>query len=190
MVGVVILAAGASTRLGKAKQLALLGGETLLDRAVRTATEAGCGPVIVVLGARAVEIQAQCRLQDCRVVLNEAWADGMGTSIRAGSQVLAGRVAGVILMTCDQPAVTPEHLRRLIAANEANETPVAVGSAYAGRIGVPAFFPAEQFGLLLNIKGDQGARDLLRSTNAVGLADGELDVDTVEALQAARLRFG
>lgn len=79
-----VLAAGSSSRLGSPKQLVRLGGENLLERAVRVAREAGCGPVVVVLGASADLIRLQCDLGDACVVVNEDWASGMGASVAAG----------------------------------------------------------------------------------------------------------
>jgi CTP:molybdopterin cytidylyltransferase MocA len=182
----VVLAAGASSRLGEAKQLVQLAGERLLDRAVRVAREAGLAPVVVVLGCRAGEIQRNCRLEGAEVVLNAGWAEGMASSVRAGVSALAADVDGMVLMTCDQPAITGDHLRRLVKAGGGGE---AVGSRYAGRMGVPAFFPALSFQELLDLRGDEGARKLLGRGLAVELPGGETDVDTREALDEVRLRF-
>jgi molybdenum cofactor cytidylyltransferase len=189
-VAAVVLAAGASTRFGEPKQLALLGGERLLERAVRIALEAGCEPVMVVLGARAAEIEAGCELRAAKVVLNEAWAEGMASSVRAGLGALLQDVSGIVLMTCDQPAVTAGHLRKLTAAGESAATRVTAGSSYAGRVGAPAFFPVDRFSELMGLRGDQGARSLLQASLAVELPGGELDIDTVESLEAARQRYG
>jgi molybdenum cofactor cytidylyltransferase len=178
----VVLAAGASTRLGEPKQLAVLAGETLLARAVRTAREAGCAPVVVVLGAEAERIREGCDLGDATVVENGAWDEGMGSSVRCG--VAGVRDAdGVVLMTCDQPAVTAEHLRALMSACEIR------ASSYAGRKGVPAYFPAASFAALTALHGDAGARDLLRGAEAIALPGGELDVDTAEDLERAQELF-
>lgn len=182
----VVLAAGASSRLGEAKQLVELGGERLLERAVRVAREAGLAPLVVVLGCRAQEIQKECGLEGALIVTNEGWDEGMGSSVRAGVSAVAGQVDGLVLMTCDQPAITVEHLRRLM---EAGVRGLTVGSSYAGKVGVPAFFPASRFEELLILRGEEGARRLLRPAEAIELAGGELDVDTAEALQAARLGF-
>jgi len=179
----VVLAAGASTRLGESKQLAIIGGERLLERAVRVAREAGCAPVVVVLGARAEEVRTACDLGDAIVVVNEAWGDGMGASVRVGVGAV-GDAEGVVVMTCDQPAVTAAHLLVLMATGE------ATASGYVGRRGVPAYFPAEMFGALLELKGDAGARELLREARVVELVGGELDVDTAEGLAEARRVFG
>jgi molybdenum cofactor cytidylyltransferase len=182
MTAAVILAAGASTRLGEPKQLVNLAGETLLERAVRTARDAGCSPV-VVLGSEAERIREGCSLVGATVLVNEAWPEGMASSIRVGVGAVSG-ADGVVLMTCDQPAVTAEHLLALIANGE------VTASAYAGRRGVPAYFPAATFPALLELRGDAGARELLRNAAAVELPGGELDIDTAtERVEAERL-FG
>jgi CTP:molybdopterin cytidylyltransferase MocA len=182
-VAAVVLAAGASSRLGQPKQLVRLAGETLLERAVRVAGKAGCGPVVVVLGASAEKIQAECSLGDARIVVNKDWAEGMGSSIRAGVGALEG-VKGCVVMTCDMPTVTAGHLRRLMGSNS------VTASAYAGRRGVPAYFPSAVFSNLMELRGDSGAKGLLQEAACVDLVNGELDVDTVGDLNEATGRFG
>jgi molybdenum cofactor cytidylyltransferase len=180
----VVLAAGASRRMGSPKQLAVLGGETLLERAVRVARGAGCQPVVVVLGASADVIRAGCVLGDAEIVVNQDWAEGMGASVRAGVGALPD-VDGCLVMTCDMPAVTPAHLRALMGSGG------FMASSYAGRRGVPAYFPRSMFSELMTLRGDAGARDLLGAASAIELEGGDLDVDTVEDLERCRrLRFG
>jgi len=181
--GARILAAGASTRLGNPKQLVRLGGETLLDRSVRIAREAACEPVVVVLGASEDQIRAQCTLEDALIVSNPDWAEGMGTTLSRGVQVFED-VQGVLVMTCDMPAVTVTHVQTLVASQQ------LTASSYGGRKGVPAYFPKNQFPQLLKLKGDVGARELLRSAHAVELPGGELDIDTPDDLAKARSIFG
>ena len=82
-----LLAAGASTRLGEPKQLARLGGETLLERAIRTAREAGCAP-LVVLGCEAQRIAREPWMRGVPYVINEDWPEGMGTSIAIGAKAV------------------------------------------------------------------------------------------------------
>jgi CTP:molybdopterin cytidylyltransferase MocA len=91
---------------------------------------------------------------------------------------------GVLLMTCDQPAVTVKHIFHLRLRAEVK------ASRYAGRNGVPAFFPKKYFGQLMALKGDAGARELLAEARYEELENGELDVDTVEDLKRARELFG
>jgi molybdenum cofactor cytidylyltransferase len=183
-VAAVVLAAGASRRLGSPKQLEMLSGETLLKRAVRVAAEAGCLPVIVVLGAEA-ELALGVGLPEGVIpVMNEQWIEGMGSSIRVGVRACGAAIEGTVVMTCDQPAVTAGHLRRLMAGREVR------ASRYAGRNGVPAFFPRAYFDELTALTGDMGARRLLSSAETVDLEGGELDVDTVVDLGRARELFG
>ncbi len=187
MIAAVVLAAGASRRLGEPKQLVRLGAETLLERAVRVTRAAGCKPIVVVLGAAHVEVLSGCALGDAVTVINDEWLEGMASSIRLGVRTLglvAKEAEGAVVMTCDQPAVTAEHLRQLMAGGE------VMASAYAGRKGVPAYFPVRAFGELLTLRGDAGARELLRGSAAVELVGGEVDVDTVEDLAAAERMFG
>lgn len=182
-VAAVVLAAGASSRLGEAKQLVRLRGENLLERAVRVARDAECSPVVVVLGASAALIQAQSELDDAVIVMNHDWAQGMGSSIPVGVAALRD-VDGCIVMTCDMPAVTAEHLLGLKASGG------VTASSYAGRRGVPAYFPVAAFPSLMELHGDVGARDLLRSAQCVELPGGDLDVDTEKDLARARELFG
>ena len=182
----IVLAAGASTRLGEPKQLIELGGERLLERAVRTAREAGLKRVVVVVGARAAEIISQCDLRDAEIVHCKAWAEGMSQSLAAGlAAVEQLGVRGAVVMTADMPFVTPSHLMAL-----ARKSGSARASSYAGRHGVPAYFPSAMFAALKKLTGDAGARDLLRQASAVALDEADaLDVDTPEALAAVRARF-
>jgi molybdenum cofactor cytidylyltransferase len=187
MTAAVVLAAGASTRLGEPKQLVKVARETLLERAVRTAREAGCSPVVVVLGAGYVEILAYSQLGDIVPVINAEWKEGISSSIRLGVKALgivAKGTGGVVLMTCDQPAVSAAHLRELMRRGE------VTASEYAGRRGVPAYFPATMFAELTALRGDTGARDLLREAAAVPLPNGELDVDTAVDVDEAERLFG
>lgn len=182
-VAAIVLAAGASRRLGEPKQLIRLDGETLLERTVRVCCEAGCVPVIVVLGASANEVLRRSSLGSAVVVMNDEWMQGMASSIRAGIQELPPVVDGCVVATCDQPAITATHLRELMTSGE------VTASTYAGRNGVPAYFPREIFEQLMQLHGDAGARELLKDARALTFAGGELDVDTPEDLKRARELF-
>ena len=182
-VAAVVLAAGASRRLGRPKQTVMLDGEMLVERAVRVAMEAGLSPVIVVVRPEG-DFGQSLQQRGCLIVVNDDAAEGMASSIRRGVvAVKMLRVAGVVVMACDQPAVRAEHLRALVA-----EPGRVTGSRYAGRTGVPAYFPAVCFEELLKLQGDAGARETLREAAVVedeGLA---LDVDTeADVERAARL---
>jgi CTP:molybdopterin cytidylyltransferase MocA len=176
-VAAVVLAAGSSRRLGRPKQEVRLGGETLLERTVRVAHLASLCPLYVVLAA------SHAAGLDGRVTVlrNPDAGEGMAASIRVGvAAAVAAGVCGVVILACDQPAVTAEHLRAI--AKGQNEV---IASEYAGRKGVPAYFPASVFGELLKLRGDIGARELLRSARALPLPHGELDIDTEDDLARA-----
>jgi molybdenum cofactor cytidylyltransferase len=186
-IAAVVLAAGASRRLGEPKQLVMLGWETLLERAVRVAREAKCSPVVVVVGAEYVKVLGNSVLGDVVTVINDEWKEGMASSIRLGVRSLgfaAKDAEGVLLMACDQPAVTAKHLVHLTLQPEVK------ASRYAGKNGVPAYFPKRYFGKLMELKGDAGARELLAEARYEELENGELDVDTVADLKRARELFG
>lgn len=185
-VAAVILAAGSSTRLGEPKQLVQLGGERLLERAVRTAREAGLSPIFVVVGARAAEITAQCDLREAQVVRCERWADGMSQALRAGiAAVEDTNAASAVVLTSDMPFVTAAHLQALSRRHKDLRA-----SGYDGRKGVPAHFPRGVFRELQQLEGDNGARELLKSAVAIDLGEDALDIDTPENLAQARVRFG
>jgi molybdenum cofactor cytidylyltransferase len=181
-VAAVVLAAGASGRLGEPKQLVRIGPETLLERSVRVAREAGCSPVIVVLGFDAEAIGDGCVLKDVDIVVNDKWAEGMGASVRSGVAALRD-VEGCVLMTCDMPAVTAAHLRMLMVSDG------ITASSYAGRRGVPAYFPKSAFQALLELQGEAGAKELLQSAAMIALPGGDFDVDTPEDLARVRELF-
>jgi CTP:molybdopterin cytidylyltransferase MocA len=180
-VAAVVLAAGASRRLGRPKQAVLLGGETLLERAVRAAIYAAFSPVIVVV-REDESLAARLRAKGCEVVVNGQADEGMAASIRCGVEIAQQRgVEGAVLMACDQVGLRAEHLRHLVADGCS-----VAGSGYAGRVGIPAFFPAAEFVGLLKLRGDVGARELLHGARVVVDETLQLDVDTEAELQRAR----
>ncbi len=183
-VAAIILAAGASRRLGQPKQLLEYEGETLLARAIRIATEGGASPVFSVLGANFEIICASMKFGDAILVINDQWEKGMATSIHAGLRAMGAAVpdaTGVLLMSCDQPLLTTAHLQSLIGAFEAQSSPAIVCSSYGGVRGVPAVFPRDAFPQLNALKGDRGARALLAqppcSVIVQEFPGGEIDID-------------
>lgn len=192
----IVLAAGASVRLGQPKQLlrlAAFGGETLIDHAVGVAQAAGVAPIFVVLGASAKEIRRECALRDCVVVRNDAWKEGMASSIRLGIAAVMGNVpdaSGAMVLVCDQPALSADHLRKLVNAHRSDPNGI-VASRYGGRTGVPAVFPCAVFPALLELQGDQGARAMLQqpglAVRAIELRGGELDLDSPGDLERLEL---
>ncbi len=184
-VAALVLAAGESTRLGQPKQLVRYRGERLMDRAIRIAYEAGATPVFVVLGAN-YEVMLDA-LKDNpyhpRILINKGWRRGMSTSIALGA-ASAERVDAedLLVLTCDQVSVTPEHLLLLIGSSRREHV---VASHYYERRGIPALFPEFSFHALQELSGDTGARELLQddAVLTVPLHHGEFDVDTPEDLE-------
>ncbi len=141
--------------------------------------------MVVVLGSSAGRIAETCDLRQAWVVVNSGWAEGMGSSVRSGVELVKGmpEVEGAVVMTCDMPEVSAVHLRALVGNT-------VVGSGYAGRVGVPAYFPRAMFPELMSFRGDAGARELLRGARSIALEGDEADVDTVEDLARVRRRLG
>ena len=180
-VAAIVLAAGSSTRLGMPKQLVTLADETLLERTVRIAIEAGLNPVF---GVVPVDLVIESTPSGMCCVINTEAAEGIASSIRAGVRALESAGCsnhGTVILACDQPAVTAVHVREL--AKGMNHV---IASSYSGRNGIPAYFPRAVFESLLALRGDIGARHLLKHAQAIPLRNGELDVDTIEDLERAR----
>jgi molybdenum cofactor cytidylyltransferase len=196
-IAAVILAAGGSSRLGRPKQLLTFRGETLVRRAVRAATAAGCDPAIVVVGAVTDSIRSEVAIRESRiassgapedgarttVVENAEWQKGVGTSIRRGLERLPESVEAVVLIACDQPFVDAAIIAELIAAYERTGKPM-VASSYANTIGVPALFDRSCFAALLALPSDSGAKTLMMTrpndVAAVAFERGAIDIDTPE----------
>jgi CTP:molybdopterin cytidylyltransferase MocA len=188
-VAAIILAAGASRRLGQPKQLVGFAGEMLLERALRLAKEAGASPVLAVLGANFAPICAAIPFNAAIPVFNEKWEQGMSSSIHAGlheAEVRAPEAFGALVMSCDQPRLTSEHLRTLLQAYAAQDKPTIIASTYAGGYGIPAVFPRNVYPKLHALHGDKGARALLAKPPcaliAVSFEGGEVDIDRPEDL--------
>ncbi len=185
----IVLAAGASARLGQPKQLLCFRGEPLVRSAARLALTAGALPVFVIVpaAANAACVEALDGLP-VTVVVNPEASEGMGSSLRLGMAALAGvqpQPGRVLLMVCDQPLLRPEHLLALLTA----EAPGGIAAAGYGdppRLGVPAVFSREHFAALAAASGDEGARGLLRSgrASAVPVPEAAVDIDTPADLLA------
>jgi len=183
----IVLAAGASTRFGSPKQLVRIGGRPLLHTVVARAAEVTGNALIVVLGAGAGELAPLLKHSPGSVVVNRQWREGLASSIRAGVARLPATCAGVLLVLADQAAVTTDDLKRL--AGSWRRRPQCIAAAlYAGTAGAPAIFPRSSFAELAALRGDSGARTLLRRSAdrlvRVPMPAAELDLDTPEDLLA------
>lgn len=181
-IAIIVLAAGASTRLGRPKQNLLFQDQTLLERICHTSMELDNSSVVVVMGANTT-LKAPV---GTTVVVNEEWQEGMASSIRCGMQYLSAnspKTEVVILTVCDQPFVRVELFKEMIAVHEQTNLPI-VACTYADSIGTPVLFHHSLFAELLALKGDKGAKQLVnKDKQRVGLVNfplGSIDVDTEE----------
>jgi molybdenum cofactor cytidylyltransferase len=190
--GAIILAAGASTRMGSPKQLLELDGAPLLFRAVEAALAADAWPVVVVLGAHADRIRPALAKVPVLIAENAAWAEGMASSVRAGIATLrqfSRALDAALVALCDQPAFSADIIRQLVAAQCRSGRSI-VAAHYSGRHAAPALFLREHFSALAELTGEEGARALLNAQPeriaSVDLPALALDLDTPEDYAAAR----
>jgi molybdenum cofactor cytidylyltransferase len=181
----IVLAAGASTRFGSPKQLVRIAGRPLLHTVVARTAEVTGNALIVVLGAGAGELAPLLKHSLGSVVVNRHWREGLASSIRAGVARLPATCTGVLLVLADQAAVTSDDLKRL--AGSWRRRPQYIAAAlYAGTTGAPAIFPRSTFTELAALRGDAGARSILRRRAdqmiRVPMPAAELDLDTPEDL--------
>lgn len=183
-IGIVILAAGASTRLGTSKQLLQYRGQSLLRHTVEVAIASGCQSIVVVLGAQVERFEAEVKQLPVSIVENKRWADGMSSSIQTGLrglQAIHPFVKAVVMLLCDQPFVSAALVQQLIEVHHCTGKPIVV-SEYADTVGVPALFSHVLFPVLMTLQADRGAKYLIQNhAQAVARVPfplGEIDIDT------------
>jgi molybdenum cofactor cytidylyltransferase len=184
-IGIVLLAAGASARLGQPKQLLTIDNTTLVRKSVEVALGAGFVPIVVVLGAHKDKVLPHISDLPIEVVGNEFWQEGMGSSIKVGVQrllTLTPKIKAAILMLCDQPFVDISLLHRLAHTYQTSGKPI-IASQYGNVIGVPALFDQQFFFHLTSLQGDQGARKIIQQhtewVEIVPFDKGKYDIDTM-----------
>jgi molybdenum cofactor cytidylyltransferase len=182
--GAVILAAGASTRMGEPKQLLLIKGRPLVVHATEAALASAAWPVVVVLGANAGAIRPVLARLPVLIAENPAWAEGMAASIRAGVTTLqqfSRALDAAVVALCDQPGFSADVIHRLVAAQRASGRSI-VAAHYGGRNAAPALFLRHHFSTLAALTGEEGARHLLNgnpsSVATVDLPELLFDLDT------------
>ncbi len=188
--GIVILAAGASSRLGQPKQLLPYHEQTLLEHSITIALASVATQVVLVLGAGAAGIQPVIKDDKLALIVNKQWQEGMASSIRFGLNQLLQQNAGmqmVIFMVCDQPYVSTELLNNLVTLQQQTGRSI-VASQYAATTGIPALFTKALFPELLQLKGDAGAKKLVMlhqaDTVTIPFPLGSIDIDTAADYQA------
>ncbi|MEQ1798240.1 MAG: nucleotidyltransferase family protein [Lacibacter sp.] len=188
--GVIILAAGASSRLGSPKQLLIYSGAPLLQHSIEVAQLSDARSVIVVLGANADLINDELKASTVKIVINSQWKEGMASTIRYGLQTLLElnpQTEAVVLMVADQPFVTAELLNNLIDVNRKEQRSI-VACKYGTTFGTPVLFAKRFFPELMELTGDVGAKGLVRKymndAAFVVFQKGTIDIDTMEDYQS------
>lgn len=172
--------------MGTPKQVLVYGDKTLLRHSVDEALSTGMQPVIVVLGADRLLLEKELENISCiQIVFNNNWQEGMASSIRSGVEAtmkLEPRPDGLIIMVCDQPFISAGILKNLYKTQQETGKTI-VASSYHNIPGVPALFHEGFFKDLLELKGDRGARKLLKDhTDLLALVNfpkGATDIDTM-----------
>jgi len=187
MIGLIILAAGASSRLGTPKQNLIYQGQTLLQRAIHTAlTSACCEKIVVVLGANEGVIRPNISDHQVHITYNPNWQEGIASSIRLGItelQKLEPNITAAILMVCDQPFVDPLLIYQLTERRAENNNGI-IACSYKDTLGVPALFDVSYFPRLLKLQGKEGAKKLIKAFShdvlPVAFPLGAIDIDTMD----------
>ena len=191
MIAVIVLAAGASTRMGRQKlTLPLPDGRPLVRAAVELVLAADLDDVVVVLGREAEAVASALRGLPIRTVVNPRYAEGQSTSLRAGLDALAQDTEAAVVALGDQPLPDPRLLRQLVEAFRASGRPI-VAPLYRDGRGNPVLFASSVFDELRRVEGDRGgrpvvARDLERVAEVPVDAPMPADIDTPEDYEAAR----
>lgn len=183
-IGIIILAAGASTRLGSPKQLLPYRGKSLLRHTAEAATASGCRPIVVVLGAQFERLAVEVQQLPVHIIENKRWAEGMSSSIQIGLKELQSihpSVSAAVILLCDQPFVSASLVQQLIEVHHCTGKPI-VASEYAETVGVPALFSHDLFPVLMTLQADRGARYVIQnrvqSVACVPFPLGAIDIDT------------
>jgi molybdenum cofactor cytidylyltransferase len=183
-IGVILLAAGSSSRMGQSKQLLSVGDEPMLVKMVKVSLRAGASPLIVVLGSSESEHRGVIEDFPVDVVSNPNWSAGMGSSLKCGIDHLTTKfedVDAAIVLVCDQPHVSSKYIQSIISRYEITKRSI-VASFYAGTSGVPVLFDKSLFSELLNLNDEDGAKKLLkqypRHIELVDFPEGSIDLDT------------
>ncbi len=186
-IGIIILAAGVSARLGRAKQLlAHRNGQTLISHTCQLALTSGLQPIVLVLGARKDIILDEIKGLDIQLAFNDLWAEGIAGSIKKGlNQLLGGSPAltAVIILVCDQPFLTAEVIKKLASVYSETDKPI-IASSYHGVLGTPVLFERSFFASIQQLEGDKGAAKIIHQhpdqVATVLFEEGQFDIDTEE----------
>ncbi|WP_299317109.1 nucleotidyltransferase family protein [uncultured Maribacter sp.] len=185
-IAVLIMAAGASSRMDGIKQLMPWKDSNFLMETIKTVQQTNSTSIHVVLGSNAEFISAECSLKekDIDVIVNSNWENGLGDSIAHGVKVLLKQTPGldgVLICLADQPLLSFEYLNSLIEEFIKHPSKI-IATNYDKKVGVPALFPKLLFEKLCTLKGDFGAKEILNDKSNVIIsldaANQIIDIDT------------
>ncbi|WP_407427830.1 NTP transferase domain-containing protein [Arcticibacter sp.] len=182
---IIILAAGSSSRMGRAKQLLKIHDKTLLKHTIDEAKILLPSAVYVVYGANADAISSELASDSSiSICYNASWREGMASSIKTGLKAVQGSnpsVKGCLISVCDQPFLTAQVFARLISAHEKTPRSI-VASVYNDTAGVPVLFDSHYFPLLMALSGQEGAKKILSNPTVqvvhIPFPNGDIDLDT------------
>ena len=186
--GLIILAAGGSTRMGQPKQLLDINGQTLIRKTISTALTAGADPCLVVLGNALEKIKSEISGLNVEIAQNPDWKKGMASSLRIAIESFRKKTnppKSVMILLCDQPLITSDYLKKLFLVFQ-ESTQHAIASEYNDIKGVPAIFDFETLAQFSAEQGDFGARHLIKKLDkenqlaVMSFPEGAIDLDTPE----------
>ncbi len=190
-IGIVLLAAGSSSRMGRNKMTIVYKGITLIDRAVQAALSSAVDHTVVVSGANRKQNESLISRSEVELVFNESWESGIGSSIKCGLKMMMmknKKLDAVIISVCDQPSLSFEIFDKLVDTYAQTGKQI-IASAYGGIRGAPVLYDKVFFEDLLNIPDEHGAKQHLvenaseKIMATIPFAGGEVDIDTVEDLK-------
>lgn len=185
-IGIAILAAGESTRLGTPKQLLKYKGKTLIKYITEVALGDGTSDVSIILGSDASALRRELDGLPVTIIENPKWKEGLSSSIVTATESLHHSHDAILFMTVDQPMVTSDLLKKFITVFQTSDS-LIVACKYADTVGVPALFEKTLYPRLLALQGDHGAKDIILDEGAeamfIPFPDGEIDIDTLADLE-------
>lgn len=191
-IAILLLAAGASRRMGQAKQLLkITPTQTLIAHTIGLIQTIPCQQSAVILGANAALIEPVIATENIPIVHNPNWKKGMGTSVQYGLRYVLQQtpdLEAVLLLVCDQPYLTRELLQELINTYQYTQSPIIASKYENEQLGVPALLTKQFFPQLLALEEDRGARKIIQQhlhlVSTIPFPKGSIDLDTPEAYQA------
>lgn len=184
--GIIILAAGSSSRLGRPKQLLKYKESTLLKNTISETLKVSNSFIIVVTGANQENVEKELNSSQITISLNADWENGMASSIVKGLNellLLNPDCEQCIFSVCDQPFITSLIFENLIKEYHKTKKGI-VASAYSETLGIPVLFNKKYFKELLELNGQEGAKKLINKYKndvaSVPFEKGNIDIDTEE----------